>query len=65
MSESAYDEIAEWYDAWVGPAIGEDDPFFPTVEALLGGAGLAVYARLLREPEGRERSPQAYLFARR
>jgi ubiquinone/menaquinone biosynthesis C-methylase UbiE len=36
-----------------------------TVEALLGGAGLTVYARLLREPEGRERSPQAYLFARR
>ncbi len=36
MSESAYDEIAAWYDRWAGPAITEDDPFFPAVEALLG-----------------------------
>ena len=36
MSESAYDAIAEWYDAWAGPDIQEDDPFFPAVEALLG-----------------------------
>jgi ubiquinone/menaquinone biosynthesis C-methylase UbiE len=36
VSASAYDEIAEWYDAWAGSAIHEDDPFFPAVEALLG-----------------------------
>lgn len=36
MSESTYDEIAEWYDAWVGPTVREDDPFFPAMEALLG-----------------------------
>ncbi|MBA3947989.1 MAG: class I SAM-dependent methyltransferase [Herpetosiphonaceae bacterium] len=35
MFESAYDEIAEWYDAWAGPMI-DDDPFFPTVETLMG-----------------------------
>ena len=35
------------------------------VEALLGAAGLIVHTRLLREPQGREKSPQAYLLARR
>ena len=35
------------------------------VEELLAAAGLAVHTRLLREPEGREKSPQAYLLARR
>jgi ubiquinone/menaquinone biosynthesis C-methylase UbiE len=31
---STYDEIAEWYDQWVGPSLGAD-PFWPAVEALL------------------------------
>jgi ubiquinone/menaquinone biosynthesis C-methylase UbiE len=31
-----YDEIAEWYDAWVGGDDLSGDPFFPTVEALMG-----------------------------
>ena len=35
MVESAYDEIAEWYDAWAGTTI-HDDAFFPAVEALMG-----------------------------
>ncbi|MFB6893472.1 class I SAM-dependent DNA methyltransferase [Kitasatospora sp. NPDC056327] len=35
------------------------------VEALAAGAGLTVTARLVREPEGDERTPQAYLLARR
>ena len=35
MAESAYDDIAEWYDAWAGSTVRED-PFFPQVEALLG-----------------------------
>lgn len=35
MAESAYDEIAEWYDAWAGSTI-QADAFFPAVEALMG-----------------------------
>jgi len=35
------------------------------VADLLDGAGLVVHARLLREPEGREKSRQAYLMARK
>jgi SAM-dependent methyltransferase len=35
------------------------------VEELLAAAGLTVHTRLLREPEGQEKSPQAYLLARR
>jgi SAM-dependent methyltransferase len=35
------------------------------VAGLLGRAGLAVHARLLREPGPRERTPQAYLLARK
>ena len=31
----------------------------------LGAVGLAVTARLIREPTGREQQPQAYLFARK
>jgi ubiquinone/menaquinone biosynthesis C-methylase UbiE len=31
-----YDEIAEWYDAWVGSDDLARDPFFPAVEALMG-----------------------------
>lgn len=33
---SAYDDIAEWYDAWIGAHAMRDDPFFPAVEALMG-----------------------------
>ncbi|MGH2460744.1 MAG: class I SAM-dependent methyltransferase [Chloroflexota bacterium] len=39
MVTSAYDAIAEWYDAWVGTGSMRDDPFFPTVEALMGEIG--------------------------
>jgi SAM-dependent methyltransferase len=35
------------------------------VEELLAEAGLAVHTRLVRDPVGPERSPQAYLLARR
>jgi ubiquinone/menaquinone biosynthesis C-methylase UbiE len=35
------------------------------VEELLTAAGLTVHTRLLREPQGPEKSPQAYLLARR
>ena len=35
MAESAYDDIAEWYDAWAGPTL-HADPFFPPVETLMG-----------------------------
>ena len=35
------------------------------VEELLDAAGLPVHARLIRDPEGPEKSPQAYLSARR
>ena len=35
------------------------------VEELLTATGLTVHTRLLREPVGREKSPQAYLLARR
>src|SRR6185437_9539052 len=31
---SAHDEVAEWYDTWVGTGSVRDDPFFPAVEAL-------------------------------
>ncbi|HZP80175.1 MAG TPA: class I SAM-dependent methyltransferase [Chthonomonadaceae bacterium] len=34
MTAAAYDEIAAWYDDWVGPV--EDDPFFAQVETFLG-----------------------------
>lgn len=33
---STYDDIAEWYDAWVGPHSMAEDAFFPAVEALMG-----------------------------
>ncbi|HEV2235482.1 MAG TPA: class I SAM-dependent methyltransferase [Ktedonobacterales bacterium] len=33
---SAYDAIAEWYDAWIGPHAMDDDPFFPAVADLMG-----------------------------
>lgn len=36
MNASAYDEIAEWYDAWVGPHPMDEDAFFPAVAILMG-----------------------------
>ena len=33
---SSYDEIAEWYDNWVGTHSMSDDPYFRAVEALIG-----------------------------
>lgn len=33
---SAYDEIAEWYDTWVGAHSMNDDPYYPAVESLMG-----------------------------
>ena len=31
-----YDDIAEWYDHWVGTHSMREDPFFPAVEAFIG-----------------------------
>jgi ubiquinone/menaquinone biosynthesis C-methylase UbiE len=31
-----YDDIAEWYDQWVGTHGMGEDPYFPTAEALMG-----------------------------
>lgn len=33
---SAYDDIAEWYDQWLGTHAMRDDPYFPAAEALMG-----------------------------
>ena len=33
---SAYDEIAEWYDTWLGAHAMSDDPYFPAAESLMG-----------------------------
>jgi ubiquinone/menaquinone biosynthesis C-methylase UbiE len=33
---SAYDEIADWYDTWVGTHSMSEDPFYPAVESLMG-----------------------------
>ncbi len=33
---SAYDAIAEWYDAWAGRDVTRDQAFFPTVRELMG-----------------------------
>jgi ubiquinone/menaquinone biosynthesis C-methylase UbiE len=33
---SSYDAIAEWYDAWVGTHSMSEDPYFPSVETLIG-----------------------------
>jgi hypothetical protein len=35
------------------------------VADLMAGAGLTVTARLVREPEQQEKTPQAYLIARK
>src|SRR5438876_9049165 len=31
-----YDDIAEWYDQWVGSSSMREDPFFSEVEVLIG-----------------------------
>ncbi len=36
MTTSAYDDIAEWYDQWLGTHAMRDDPYFPAAEALMG-----------------------------
>lgn len=36
MTTSAYDDIAEWYDWWVGTHSMREDPYFPALEALMG-----------------------------
>ncbi len=36
MDASSYDDIAEWYDNWLGNGSMHDDPFWPTAEALMG-----------------------------
>ena len=36
MTMSTYDDIAEWYDNWVGTHSMREDAYFPAVEALLG-----------------------------
>lgn len=36
MTVSTYDDIAEWYDNWVGAHPMREDAFFPAVEALMG-----------------------------
>jgi len=33
---SSYDEIAEWYDTWVGTHSMSEDPYFGAMEALMG-----------------------------
>jgi ubiquinone/menaquinone biosynthesis C-methylase UbiE len=36
MAISTYDDIAEWYDEWVGTHSMREDAYFPAVEALTG-----------------------------
>lgn len=36
MSTSAYDDVAEWYDEWVGTHSMRDDPVFAVAEPLMG-----------------------------
>ncbi len=36
ISMKTYDDIAEWYDQWIGTHSMREDPFFPAVEALIG-----------------------------
>jgi ubiquinone/menaquinone biosynthesis C-methylase UbiE len=36
LSMKTYDDIAEWYDQWLGTHRMSEDPYFPAVEALLG-----------------------------
>jgi len=34
---STYDDIADWYDSWLGTSSMCEDPFWPAAEALMGG----------------------------
>lgn len=36
ISMKTYDDIAEWYDQWIGTHSMREYPFFPTVEAFIG-----------------------------
>jgi len=36
LSMKTYDDIAEWYDQWLGTHSMSEDPYFPPVEALMG-----------------------------
>jgi ubiquinone/menaquinone biosynthesis C-methylase UbiE len=43
LDHAAYDDIAEWYDTWIGTHAMGDDPFFVAVADLMGDvAGLDV-----------------------
>lgn len=33
---SVYDEIADWYDGWIGSGRMREDPVFPDVEEMMG-----------------------------
>jgi len=33
---SVYDDIADWYDSWLGTSCVREDPFWPAAEALMG-----------------------------
>ena len=37
VSNTAYDQIADWYDAWVSSLGLDDDPVFACVERFTGG----------------------------
>ncbi|WFE60654.1 class I SAM-dependent methyltransferase [Micromonospora sp. WMMD712] len=54
--EQAYGHTVSYDVHWLPP---------DRIAAQLAAAGFAVHARLVREPEGYERGPQAYLLARR
>jgi ubiquinone/menaquinone biosynthesis C-methylase UbiE len=60
---SSYDDVAEWYDSWLGTGSMRDDPFWPAVEALMGDiSGQDVCA--LACGQGREARHLAELGAR-
>jgi ubiquinone/menaquinone biosynthesis C-methylase UbiE len=54
--EQAYGHTVSYDVHWLPP---------DRIAAQLAAAGFAVHSRLVREPEGYERGPQAYLLARR
>jgi 2-polyprenyl-3-methyl-5-hydroxy-6-metoxy-1,4-benzoquinol methylase len=47
-----YDDIAEWYDRWVGTHSMREDPFFPACEQLMGEAKGARICDLARGQRG-------------
>ena len=68
MTERTYDDIAEWYNAWVGTHSMSEDPYFPVVQALMGEiAGFPSFTRAItrcgqarsRPPKGRHGRSQA------